>query len=138
MASDEISVRLDEIVESLDQVLKLTEDLPPNSAVGRVTGPAVGVTRDFKYELTAVAYLARAMAEHNKQQIRELADAVVKTVNELEAADKISASQATQLENLLTEPAIAPAPTSAAAPATPATTPTPSNPPSDGSRTAWA
>jgi len=112
VASDEISLRLEEIVESLNLVLTVTEDLPPDAAVARVTGPAIGVTRDFKYQLANVATVARVAAQANKRQIRELADAVVTTVNEFEATDQISGTQADQLEAQLLTPEPTPVVTS--------------------------
>jgi hypothetical protein len=133
VASDEISVRLDEIVESLNEILKLTDALPPDAAVARVQGPNVGVTRPFYRELARVALLARAAATKNKGDIADLARAVSTTVKELEEADRITGEQAQELEELLI--ASEQPPTAGSQSYTPAPSPTP--PTVEREKTGW-
>lgn len=125
MASDEISVRLDEIVESLNEILKLTDALPPDAAVARVQGPNVGVTRPFYRDMYAVALFARTTAAKNKQELRRLAEAVATTVRELEEADRVTSEQANAWTESLVPSAQEPVIGSNSYTPSPSTSPTP-------------
>ena len=136
MASDEISVRLDEIAESLNRILEVAADLPVDGAPD-VTGPFAGVTRAFKSQLNLVAAAAQHVANSDKIAIHDLADSVVTTVHDLESADKISATQATQLEQLLTVPETPPTTSSYTPVSAPAVASTPAAAASDSTATDW-
>lgn len=102
MASDEISVRLDEIVESLNDVLKVTEKVPADIFDVNVQGLNQGVVRDFRQRLGNVVVAAVLAARKEQEKIRKIAEQVALSVKELEEADRISGAQADQYEAQLT------------------------------------
>ena len=137
MASDEILVRLDEIVEALNQVLKVVEELPTDASASKVDGPATASSRDFKLRLFASAMVARQTAPTHKTYIHDFAATVASTVKELEEADRISAAQADNYEERLTVENRTPTPGSNHYTPGSSSSTAASQPSTDRERTAW-